>query len=73
MEYFGFMVCELDGDVEDLQCNVDYKPQHEQCGWSFAKWFKTREQRDKIRNYTIKEIKKIQNVQKPKQRTLDMF
>ena len=40
MEYFGFMVCEIDGTVDNLHVNFDYKPQTERSGFFYAKWFK---------------------------------
>jgi len=59
MKYYGFMVCELDGTIEDLEGNFDYKPSHESCGFSFAKWFKNEDDRNKSKEYIIKEIKKL--------------
>lgn len=60
MQYYGFMVCELDGDVQPLECNCDFKPQHESCGFSYAKWFTDITKRDKIMDFTINKIKEIQ-------------
>ena len=54
------MVCEFDGTVENLQCEADYKPPHESCGFSFAKWFESEEKRDKTKQYIISQIQKRQ-------------
>lgn len=60
-EYFGFMVDELTGEVEDLHVECDYKPKHEQGSYfSYAKWFESEEERDKTRIFTIEIIKEIQ-------------
>lgn len=59
-KYYGFMVSELTGEVDNLECDVDYKPPHESCGFSFAKWFTGEEKRDKCKEYTKKAIKEIQ-------------
>lgn len=60
-EYFGFMVCELDGDIDDLHIiTEEEKPKHEACGFSYAKWFTDIKERDKCREYTRNVIKKIQ-------------
>ena len=58
--YYGFMVCQLTGEVDNLQCEADYKPQHETAGFSYAKWFTDEKRRDSVKEYTIKEITKIQ-------------
>ena len=60
-KYYGFMVCEFDGDVQDLEVEADFKPQHEVCGFSYAKWFEDKAKRDKTMEFTIKTIKKIQD------------
>jgi len=60
MKYYGFMVSELTGEVDKLECDCDYKPQHETCGFSYAKWFTDITKRDKVMEYTINQIKKIQ-------------
>ena len=65
MKYYGFMVCELSGEVDDLECEADYKPNHESCGFSYAKWFKDGVKRDKVKEFTINEIKKIQAKSEP--------
>jgi hypothetical protein len=57
---YGFMVSELTGEVDDLQTTED-KPSHETAGFSYAKWFDTPEQRDKIKKYTEEQIKRIQD------------
>lgn len=56
MKYYGFMVCELDGDIENLEVECEYKPPHESCGFSFAKWFKTEPERDKCKEYINERI-----------------
>lgn len=56
MEYYGFMVSEFDGYIEDLEGNFDYKPSHESCGFAFAKWFTNKDDRDNTKLYIIKEI-----------------
>ena len=61
---YGFMVCELTGEVTDLKTEAKYKPTTERCGFAYAKWFDTIEQRDKIKDFTIQEIKKIQDSRK---------
>ena len=58
MKYYGFMVNELTGEIDNLQCDVDYKPAHEICGFSFAKWFETEVKRDKVKSYIGQEINK---------------
>ncbi len=64
-KYYGFMVSELTGEVDKLKdIEIDYKPQHETCGFSYAKWFTDKAKRDKIMDFTIKEIKKIQERRK---------
>ena len=41
MKYYGYMVCVLNGSVEPLEGNHDWKPPHEEGGnFSYAKWFK---------------------------------
>ena len=60
MKYYGFMVSELTGEVDDLECEADYKPKHESCGFSYAKWFEDNVERGKVKEFTINEIKKIQ-------------
>lgn len=57
MKYYGFMVCELDGTVEDLEGDFKYKPSHESYGFAFAKWFTNIENRNKTKQYIIQEIK----------------
>ena len=57
MKYYGFMVNEFDGDVENLECEAESKPAHETCGWSYAKWFTNKDKRDSVRDYTIKTIR----------------
>ncbi len=64
MKYYGFMVSELTGEVDNLECDVDYKPAHESCGFSFAKWFESEEKRDKIKQYTQDRIKEVQRMNK---------
>ena len=59
MKYYGFMVSELTGEVGKLQCECDYKPSHETCGFSYAKWFTDITKRNKIMEFTINTIKKI--------------
>lgn len=59
MKYYGFMVTELTGEIDNLECDCDYKPSHETCGFSFAKWFESKEQRDKIKSYTQKMIEEV--------------
>lgn len=59
-EYFGFMVSELDGSVENLYGNFGYKPRTERCGFAYAKWFENEEERDGCKEYTKKVIKEIQ-------------
>lgn len=56
MKYYGFMVSEFDGYIEDLEGNFDYKPSHESCGFAFAKWFTNKDDRDNCKLYIIKEI-----------------
>ena len=58
MRYFGFMVSELTGDVDDLEGEFDYKPSHETCGFAFAKWFKTKNKRDESKDFIKNEIEK---------------
>ena len=60
MKYYGVMCCELTGSLDDLECEADYKPTTEYCGFSFAKWAETIEKRDKIKEYLRQEITKIQ-------------
>lgn len=57
MRYYGFMVSELDGNIEDLEGNFDWKPSHESCGFSFAKWFTNIIDRDESKKYIKQEIK----------------
>ena len=66
MQYYGFMVSELTGEFDDLKCNCEWKPPHETCGLSFAKWFETKEKRDKTKRYIINQIKKIQGQKRGK-------
>ena len=54
---YGFMVSELTGEVDNLQTHIEDKPPHESVGFSYAKWFSTPEERDKVKEYTIKQIK----------------
>jgi hypothetical protein len=61
---YGFMVSELTGEVDDLETEHDDKPSHESAGFSYAKWFKTPEERDKTRDYTLDQIKLIQSKRK---------
>jgi len=56
--YYGLMVNELDGSIENLEGNFEYKPSHESCGFSFAKWFTDKEERDKCSIYMTEQIKK---------------
>jgi len=64
MKYYGVMCCIFDGSLEDLEVDF-YKPAHEDCGWFFfAKWFDTKEKRDKVKEYLRKTIKKIQEDRK---------
>lgn len=56
MKYYGVMCCELDGSLEDIDVEADFKPNHEQVGFSFVKWFKTHEARDKTRQYLSEQI-----------------
>jgi hypothetical protein len=56
---YGFMVSELTGEVDNLQTTGD-KPSHESAGFSYAKWFDSPEQRDKVKKYTEEQIKKRQ-------------
>ena len=54
---YGFMVCEFDGDIEDLYCETEEpKPTTEFCGFSYAKWFDTEEKRNSVREYSRKAI-----------------
>jgi len=62
---YGFMVSELTGEVDNLQSvRDDGMPHTEVCGWSYAKWFDTPEERDKIKAYTIDQIRQIRQVKK---------
>ena len=56
MRYYGVMCCEFDGSLEDLEVETDFKPNHEQSGFFFAKWAETAEKRDKIKEYLKKAI-----------------
>lgn len=60
MKYYGFMVCELDGNVEKLECDCDFKPAHETSGFSYAKWFTDEEKRNNSMNFAINTIKEYQ-------------
>lgn len=60
--YYGFMVCEFDGDIENLQTEADYKPSTERCGFSYAKWFIDKNKRDKCQEYTAQQIKRMQEL-----------
>lgn len=62
MKYYGFMVSELTGEVDELETDVDYKPKHERCGFSYAKWFKTKNKRNKTMEYTKKQIQKYKKM-----------
>ena len=64
VKYYGFMVNELDGDVEPLEVECDFKPNHETCGMSYAKWFLSIEKRNKLMEFTKVTIKKIQGGKK---------
>ena len=55
---------ELDGDVEPLEVECDFKPNHETCGMSYAKWFLSIEKRNKLMEFTKVTIKKIQGGKK---------
>ncbi len=57
MYYYGFMVCELTGEIENLEGNFNWKPSHESCGFSFAKWFLNIADRNKSKKYIKQEIK----------------
>lgn len=60
-KYFGFMVCEFSGEVENLKdVETDYKPAHETAGFfAYAKWFLDEKKRDEIKAFTIQEINKL--------------
>jgi len=58
MKYYGFMVSELDGYIENLEGEFDWKPSHESCGFAFAKWFKTEQERNQSKEFIINEINK---------------
>jgi len=60
MKYYGFMVSELSGSIEDLEGTFDYKPSHESCGFAFAKWFENERDKDISKLYIINEIKNKQ-------------
>ena len=62
MIYYGVMCCELDGDLQDLEVECDFKPAHEQVGFSFAKWFETKEKRDKVKEYLRRKINEKNNI-----------
>lgn len=65
MKWYGVMCCELDGSLENLECEADFKPTHEKAGLFFwVKWFKTIEQRDKVKEFLAKRIKEIQDERK---------
>ena len=59
MKYYGFMVSEFTGEVDTLECECAFKPNHETCGFSYAKWFTDIHKRDKIMNFTKGKIKEI--------------
>lgn len=62
IKYFGFMVCEITGDIDNLFCETDYKPAHETAGFfAYAKWFIDEKKRDEIKEFTIQEINKIRS------------
>jgi len=61
---YGFMVSELTGEVDDLETAQEDKPPHESAGLSYAKWFKTPEERDRTKKYTIEQIKNIREARK---------
>jgi hypothetical protein len=56
MKWYGVMCCEMDGSLENLECEADYKPTHETSGFFFAKWFNKPEDRDKTKEYLRKVI-----------------
>jgi hypothetical protein len=61
MKYYGLMICMIDGSIEDLECEADYKPTTEDAGWfGMAKWTKSIEEREKLRAYLQTTIKKYQ-------------
>ena len=52
--YYGYMVSELTGEIENLEGVYEYKPGHESTGFAYAKWFTKRADRDKSRSlYTL--------------------
>ncbi len=57
MKYYGFMVCEFTGEIENLEGDFNWKPFHESCGFSFAKWFTNIMDRDESKKYIKQEIK----------------
>ena len=56
MKYYGVMCSELTGDLDNLECEAEYKPAHETCGFSFAKWFESEEKRDKVKEFLRQKI-----------------
>ena len=56
-QYYGYMVSELTEEIENLEGVYDYKPGHESVGFAYAKWFKTRLERDKSRSLTTLAIR----------------
>ena len=62
--YYGVMVSELTGDVDDLEVDSkEEKPTTEWAGrFTFAKWFNTAEKRDKVKAYLKKAIEEHQRL-----------
>ena len=60
MKYYGFTVCLFDGTVEEIEVEADFKPSHESVGMGYAKWFKSKKERDTIMDFTKNEIHRIQ-------------
>ena len=58
-KYYGVFVSELSGEVDNLEGDYDYKPSHESCGFSFAKWFTDKSERDETCEYMKNEISNI--------------
>lgn len=60
-KYYGFMVSELTGEVDELKTvECKFKPSHETCGFSFAKWFTDKEEMIKTKKFIIEKIKERQ-------------
>ena len=61
MYYYGFMVSELTGEIDKLEGEFDWKPEHESCGFAYTKWYKLESKRDELLLYTKEQINEIKS------------